>query len=96
MERSDLVGHFNAVAEEGVSVGTIASVVSEAYGSPTEPMIRTVDEVATENGAWAKGPTLDQQMSARKLQSAVGWQPQITDFAVETSRWIADLRTWPS
>lgn len=92
VERSDLVGFFNAVAEEGVTVGTIASVISEAYGSPTEPMIRTVDEVVKENGAWAKGPTLDQQMSARKLQSAVGWQPRFSDFAKPISRWIADLR----
>ena len=79
----NLVGHFNAVAEEGVNVGNIASVISEAYGSPREPIIRTVDE--------AKGPTLDQQMSARKLRSAVGWQPQITDFAELTSQSIADI-----
>lgn len=90
-ERPDLVGYFNAVAEEGVAVGRIASVISEAHGSPKEPLIRTVDDVVKENGALAKGPTLDQQMSARKLQSAVGWQPQITDFAGPTSRWIADL-----
>lgn len=96
VERSDLVGYFNAVAEEGVTVGRIASVISEAYGSPIEPVIRTVDEVVKENGAWAKGPTLDQQMSARKLHSIVGWQPQFTDFAKPTSRWIADLRAQPS
>lgn len=93
VERSDLIGYFNAVAEEGVNVGRIASVISEAYGSPTEPLIRTVDEAVKENGAWAKGPTLDQQMSARKLQSAVGWQPKITDFAEPISRWISDLQT---
>lgn len=91
VERSDLVGYFNAVAEEGVTVGRIASVISEAYGSPTEPIIRTADEVVKENGAWAKGPTIDQQMSALKLQSAADWQPQITDFTEPTSRWIADL-----
>lgn len=87
----NLVGHFNAVAEEGVNVGKIASVISEAYGSPREPIIRTVDEAMKKNGAWAKGPTLDQQMSARKLRSAVGWQPQITDFAELTSQSIADI-----
>ncbi|WP_227271774.1 NAD-dependent epimerase/dehydratase family protein [Roseobacter weihaiensis] len=92
VERSDLVGYFNAVAEEGVTVGRITSVISEAFGSPTEPVIRTVDEAVKENGTWAKGPTLDQQMSARKLQSAVCWQPRFIDFAEPTSRWIADLR----
>lgn len=93
VEFSDLVGYFNAVAEEGVTVGRIASVISESYGSPTELIIRTVDEAVKENGSWAKGPTLDQQMSARKLQSSVGWQPQVTDFAEATFRWIADLKT---
>ena len=93
VERSDLVGYFNAVAEEGVTVGRIVSVIYEAYGSTTEPIIRTVDDAVKENGAWAKGPTLDQQMAAHKLRSTVGWQPQITDFAGSISQWIADLRT---
>ncbi len=90
VERSDLVGYFNAAAEEGVAVGRIASVISKAYGSPTEIITRSVAEAVREHGAWAKGPTLDQQMSARKLQSAVGWRPQVTDFAEATSRWIGD------
>lgn len=92
VERSDLVGNFNAVSEEGVTVGRIASVISEAFGSPAEPIIRSVDWAIRENGAWAKGPTLDQQMSAQKLQSAIGWQPQIRNFAEPTSQWIADLQ----
>lgn len=91
-ERSDLVGHFNAVAEAGVTVGRIASVISEAYRSPTEPIIRTEQEVVKEYGAWAKGPTLDQHMSAQKLHSEVGWQPRFTDFAEPISGWIADIR----
>lgn len=95
VERSDLVGFYNAVAEEGVTVGRIASVISEAYGSPIEPMIRTVEEIVNENGAWAKGPTLDQQMSSRKLQSALSWQPRFTDFAEPISRWIAGPRACP-
>jgi len=93
VECSELVGYFNAVAAEGVTVGRIASVISEAYGSPTELIIRTVDEAVKENDSWAKGPTLDQQMSARKLRSSVGWQPKVTNFAEPTARWIADLKT---
>lgn len=93
VERSDLVGYYNAVAEEGVTVGRIAAVISEAYGSPTVPFILSVDEAVRENGAWAKGPTLDQQMSAQKLQSAIGWKARIKDFAEPTSWWIADLQT---
>lgn len=93
VERPNLEGYFNAVAEEGVTVGRIAYAISEAYGSPAEPIIRSVDDAIQENGAWAKGPTLDQQMSAQKLRSIVGWQPQMTDFAESISQWIADLRT---
>lgn len=93
VEHSELVGYFNAVAEAGVTVGRIASVISEAYGSPAEPILRTVDEAVKDNGAWARGPTLDQQMSAQKLQSAVGWRPQFSDFAEPISRWITNLRT---
>ncbi|MFS4582933.1 NAD-dependent epimerase/dehydratase family protein [Phaeobacter sp. C3_T13_0] len=92
VERSDLVGYFNAVAEEGVTVGRIVSVISEAFGSPAEPIIRTEEDAVKENGAWAKGPTLDQQMSARKLQSAIDWLPQIRNFEEPMSQWIADLQ----
>ena len=92
VEHPDLVGYFNVVAKEGVTVGRIAAIIAEAYGSPTKPITRTVDEAVKENGAWARGPTLDQQMSAQKLQSAAGWRPQVTDFAEPTSRWIADLQ----
>lgn len=92
VERSDLVGYFNAVAEEGVTVGRIATVISEAYGSSKEPVIRAVDDIVKENGAWAKGPTLDQRMSARRLQLAAGWKPKITAFAEPTSQWIANLQ----
>lgn len=90
-ERADLVGHFNASAEEGVAVGKIASVVSQAYGTPTEPVIRTRDEAVKVHGPWAIGPTLDQRMSAQKLRSATGWQPRWTNFADPISAWIAEL-----
>ena len=91
-ERSDLVGYFNAVAQEGVTVGHIASTISKAFGSPTEPTVRTVDDVVKEHGAWAKGPTLDQQMSSQKLRSVTGWQPRVTDFAEPISQLIADVQ----
>ena len=80
VERPELVGYFNAVAEEGVAVGKIASSISRAYNSPQEPVVRVVDDVIAENGAWAKGPTLDQQMSGQKLKTATGWEPLITDY----------------
>jgi nucleoside-diphosphate-sugar epimerase len=89
LERPDLGGHFNVSAEDGVTVGRIASVIAQAHGSPTSPIIRSVEDAMKEHGEWAKGPTLDQQMSAQKVQRTVGWQPNFTDFAEPISRWIA-------
>ena len=81
LERPDLTGYFNAVAEEGVAVSDIASSISEACGSQQEFVVRSVQDVVNENGAWAKGPTLDQQMSGQKLKAATGWKPQILNYA---------------
>ena len=80
VERSDLVGHFNAVAEQGVAVGEIALSIAQAYGSTPGLVVRHVDQVIAKNGSWAKGPTLDQQMSAQKLRAATGWEPTINDY----------------
>ncbi len=80
VQRADLVGHFNAVAEQGVAVGEIVQTISEVCGSTRDPISVRVDEVIAEHGAWARGPALDQQMSGRKLQAATGWQPHVTDY----------------
>ena len=90
VERLDLVGHFNAVAEQGVAVGEIVSVISQAYGSRHEPIVRSINDVIAENGAWAKGPTLDQQMSGQKLKAATGWEPLFTDYR-RTCREVSEL-----
>ena len=95
-ERQDLVGFFNAVSEEGVPVGEIVSKLSKANGSPHELTFRNVEEVVREHGAWAKGPTLDQQMSSKKLEAATGWTPRIADFSQEISDMIADLQDSPA
>ncbi len=80
MERPDLEGHFNAVAEEGVAVGEIVSAVVRAYGSQVEPVAVSADEAIAKNGAWAKGPTMDQQMSGQKMRASTGWEAQVTDY----------------
>ena len=79
-ERPELVGHFNAVAEEGVAVGEIASAISDAYGLPHEVTVRRDEDVIAEYGAWAKGPMLDQQMSGQKVKTALGWGPVFADY----------------
>ncbi len=95
VEHPDLVGYFNAVAEQGVKVGQIASTVSRAYGSPQDPAVRSVKDVVLDHGAWAIGPTLDQQMSSEKLKAATGWTPRFASFSQPVSDMIADLQDSP-
>jgi nucleoside-diphosphate-sugar epimerase len=80
LERPELTGHFNAVAEQGVRVGDIARTIAQAFDNTLSPSIASVDEVVAQHGAWAKGPTLDQQMSAAKLRAATGWTPEVVDY----------------
>lgn len=78
--RPDLLGHFNAVSEEGVCVGDVARTFAKIYGNTHKPVVLSVDELVRKHGAWAKGPTLDQQMSSQKLRDAVGWYPKCRDY----------------
>ncbi|MEM1370968.1 MAG: NAD-dependent epimerase/dehydratase family protein [Pseudomonadota bacterium] len=80
LERPDLNGYFNAVAQQGVAAGDIVHAIASAYASDCEPIVVRAEDAVAENGAWAKGPTLDQQMSAKKLRAATGWVPQRTDY----------------
>jgi nucleoside-diphosphate-sugar epimerase len=79
VERPEVQGHFNAVSETGVRVGEIAHTVARAFGHGGERIIRSAADVVCEHGAWALGPTLDQQMSAAKLRAA-GWAPTFLDY----------------
>lgn len=80
VEQPDLVGHFNVVSEQGVPVGEIVSNIAQLFGSQLEPQTISTEDAVAKHGDWAKGPTLDQQMSARKLIHVSGWQPKVTDY----------------
>lgn len=80
LERPDLEGHFNVVSEQAVRVGEIVDTVARAVGSGLPSMVRSIEEVVAEHGAWARGHALDQQMSAARLRSQTGWAPQFTDY----------------
>lgn len=80
LERGDLTGHFNAVAQQGIAVGRVAQAIATYFGSPKHLIIRDMPDVVAEFGGWAVGAALDQQMSGEKLCDAVGWQPKHTDF----------------
>ncbi|SFE30501.1 NAD-dependent epimerase/dehydratase family protein [Shimia marina] len=80
LERHDLVGHFNAVGEEGVRVGNIAHSFTARVGGLPEPVILNVPDLVRDYGEWAAGPALDQQLSAEKLRDATGWSAKVTDY----------------
>lgn len=80
LEQHDLVGHFNAVGEEGVRVGDIAQSFAARVGGLPEPVILKVSDLVRDYGEWAVGPALDQQLSAKKLRDATGWFPKVTDY----------------
>lgn len=80
LERPDLTGYFNASAEKGVRVGDIVDAIAQAFGNTLPPVTLSAGDLVLQHGAWAIGPTLDQEMSAEKLRSETGWTPEITDY----------------
>lgn len=76
---------YNVAAQTGVRVGDIVTAMGRRLGLDREPLVRPVDDVVEEYGTWAVGPTLDQQMSAKKIISTLGWVPQKTDVVAEIS-----------
>jgi nucleoside-diphosphate-sugar epimerase len=74
----DLTGHFNASAEDGVALAEIVAYIAIRHGA-TRFRRRGLADVLAEHGAWAEGPTLDQQMAAEKLK-ALGWLPRHRSF----------------
>lgn len=80
LERADLTGHFNASAQEGVRVGDIVAHICQIFSASTRPVSVSIEEIIAKHGAWARGPTLDQQMSSAKLRAATGWQPKVKDY----------------
>lgn len=76
---------YNIAAEEGVVVGQIAAAVARRFGLTSEPVVRAVADLVAEHGAWAVGPTLDQQMSAPRARADLGWTPVHTDILSEIS-----------
>jgi nucleoside-diphosphate-sugar epimerase len=83
LEAPDLTGNFNASAQTGVPVGEIVKSIAENLNSPPEVFIRSKQELVEEHGAWAEGPTLDQQMASERLRSICKWHPRFEAF--ETS-----------
>lgn len=76
VEAPEAEGHFNASAESGVRTGEIAADIVRHFGRGSEVEIVSVEEVVGRYGAWAEGPTLDQQMSSKRLRDELNWRPK--------------------
>ena len=74
---------YNVCAEQGVRIGDVVNVIAKRLGVQTEPSVRSVADVTSEHGEWAVGPTLDQQMSSKKIRDSLGWEPLHTDVLSE-------------
>ncbi|NSY38485.1 NAD-dependent epimerase/dehydratase family protein [Leisingera sp. ANG59] len=80
LENPELTGHFNASAQDGVSVAEITGEIARRHGHDSGYVVRSLKHVLFEYGAWAEGPVLDQQMGSSKLRRLTGWQPQYASF----------------
>ena len=60
----------------------MACFLSKPQESQAGYLIRTLKHVVAKHGPWAEGPTLDQQMSAAKIQDLCGWMPRHIDYQV--------------
>lgn len=70
---------YNVAAEKGVFVRDIVEAIMGRYAIATPPVVRSVQDVVAEHGDWALGPTLDQQMSAKKISTELGWSFRFAD-----------------
>lgn len=80
VERPDLSGHYNVAAQTGVRLQEILDEISKRHHHTGAYVVRNRKHVMLKYGAWAEGPTLDQQMCADKITSNCGWQPDFDDF----------------
>ena len=80
LENPELTGSFNVAAECGVRVSDIVAEIARRHHHQAGYLIRNLKHVVAKHGTWAEGPTLDQQMSAAKIQDLCGWKPQYADF----------------
>ncbi len=83
LERGTPGQSYNAATQVGVLVGDAVAVLAERFGVTASPLVRGLADVLAEQGDWAEGPTLDQQMSGRKLMESLGWRPTRTDALAE-------------
>lgn len=80
LTQQQLTGHFNVAAQSGVKVRDILTEVARRHQHDASYVVRSRKHLMFKYGAWAEGPTLDQQMSATRIAQACNWQPEYRDF----------------
>lgn len=70
---------YNVCAEQGVRVGDVVATMAKRFQVRSAPVVRSLADITAEHGDWAVGPTLDQQMSSRKIRDSLGWKPRHSD-----------------
>ncbi len=80
LERGRPGEHYNAAGQEGVCIGELARRLSKAYGHHAWLDVVAVADTMKEQGSWAEGYGLDQQMSSAKARNELGWKPKYTDI----------------
>ena len=78
--RPDLTGPFNVAAQSGVPVRDILQEIARRYDHDASYVVRSRKHLMFKHGAWAEGPTLDQQMSAARLSETCKWRPTYQRF----------------
>jgi nucleoside-diphosphate-sugar epimerase len=80
LERAPPKSSFIGATNDGIPVGRIARTFAKRFGTPDlTPQLISSDEIAAELGEWARGYALDQQLSGKKAQRDLGWQPAHLD-----------------
>ena len=70
---------YNIAAEPGLYVADIVQAIMQQHAITATPVVRDVNSAIAEHGAWALGPTIDQQMSGEKIARELGWKPAYPD-----------------
>lgn len=83
LESGEAGQSYCASAQAGVRVGDMASAINRRFNLKTCPQVLTIEQVITTHGKDALGPTLDQQMSGKKIIENLGWKPKYPDILSE-------------
>ena len=72
---------YNAAGEEGVCLGDLARELCKNHNHHSWLDVVAIADTVREQGEWAEGFGLDQQMSSEKARRELGWKPKSCDIS---------------